>query len=60
MEGYFAIICNQRVELKASYEDAIVFVDKADSRKLNVKMNSYSFTIGMVDTQTTLQLRKHF
>ena len=60
MEGYFAIICGQRVEVKGSYDEAVVFIDKSDPRKLHAKMSSYSFTVGLLDTRTALQLRKHF
>jgi len=38
MSGYFAILRNNKIELRANYEELIVITDKSDPRKILVKV----------------------
>lgn len=60
MSGYFAIVKNHKIELKASYQDLIMMPDKSDPRKLLLKLEEGYLWIGLKDTKMAMDLKKHF
>lgn len=60
MSGYFSIIRNNRVEIKVDYEQVSVIIDRSDPRKLLIQYENGLTWIGLKDTKTSIELKKHF